>query len=250
MKAAALIIVTLLLGVHEYGQTSPTLCPRLVLALPDELLIPERPISISAKIEGRSPDSGLEYFWMSSGGKINRQGESAITLTANDEDNGGRLAVALKVIGFPTSCQDTVSGFVWVAPLPIGEPFEILGRLSLNDYKSRIDNYFFLLNQNPSSEGVIEFVFDKKDTRLYKRTLLKNIDEFIGFRKYDKHRVTFAVAEGNSQLSVLWIVPPGAKYPYSSIRSGSHLDDGSYQLIKGEELNGVINDICLRNGRK
>ena len=223
-------------------------CPKINLTVPDSFLYPEHPVTFTAKVEGEKQTNKLEYFWIFSGGKIIKgQGESTVEFEPNEEDNNGQLAVAVKVTGLPSNCPDTVSQFVIVAGLPIGEPVEELGKVSFNRYKLSLDNFLIAVVNNPDYEGLIVLDFNKSDSRNYKISLLKNIIKFLDFRKFDKKQITFAISESDYEQTVFWIVPQGAKFPKSSTKGYKRVSEENYQIVKAEELIQKINDLCLKN---
>jgi hypothetical protein len=74
---------------------------------------------------------------------------------------------------------------------------------------------------------------------------LKNINKHLEFRKFDKKRITFAIAETDFEKTELWIVPPRAKFPKSRTGDFKRVSEVNYQIIKAEEFSRKINDLCL-----
>ena len=56
----------------------------------------------------------------------------------------------------------------------IVDPVDRFGKLSLNDYKARLDNLLISTMDNPKSEGILILKFAEKDSRSYKISRLKN----------------------------------------------------------------------------
>jgi hypothetical protein len=147
----------------------------------------------------------------------------------------------------PDNCPDTVSQFVIIAGLPIGEPVEELGKVPFSRYKLSLDSFLIALKDNQDSEGLVVLDFNKSDNRNYKISLLRNIIKFLEFRKANKGRITFAISEANYEQTVFWIVPPGAKFPKSNTKGYKRVSEENYQIVKAEELIQKINDLCLKN---
>jgi hypothetical protein len=116
-------VLILLFTCFPYARTADEKCPQIILTLPETLLVPERPATFSVKLEWDEDASKLEYVWIISGGDIIKEhGTRTIEFAAKEEDQGRNIGVAVKVVGLPSLCADTVSDIIAVAALPIGEP--------------------------------------------------------------------------------------------------------------------------------
>jgi hypothetical protein len=249
MKCILVIVLILLPCLAAHAQNGAGGCPRIELSVP-KLLPPGSPVFFNAKVGEFEGSAGLQYFWIIRGGAILKgEGTARLQFVASDNNNGLTLPVAVKVSGLPDGCPDTVSEFVQVASLPIGEPVDAFGELPLDDFKGRLDTFRAEIRSQggADSEGLIQLVFDAGRRRSGKLFLLKEILAFLDFRKFDKTRVTFAISEGGGRRTVLWIVPQGAKFPeYNS--SGAPISGAKSQIFKAEELKKKIDDVCLKNG--
>lgn len=252
MKYVLIVIVISFSCLGAYAQNNTVECPKIELFIPKQPLTPEQPVVFSLKVGNTEDKLDLRYFWVIRGGTILKgYGTTQLEFSANDEDNGSNLTVAVKVTGLPNNCPDTVSAFVPVNSLPIGEPIDSFGKLSIEKLRERLDSYLpAIQNDRANSEGLIHLVFDKNERRRDKLTHLMNVLAFLDFRKFDKTRITFAISEGNRQATVLWIVPQGAKFPEYSSASGERISEANSQIFKAEELKQKINDICLKNGTR
>jgi hypothetical protein len=244
MKQISLLIIILSFCFAVFSQENS--CPRINLIVPDDLLYPEQSVTFIIKVENGKQSSKLQYFWIVSGGKIIKgQGQSELEFQPTEEDESLRLGIAVKVIGLPEPCADTVSQFVNVAGLPIGEPVDGFGKVPFSSYKLRLDSFLIAVNDNPDSEGLIELKFDKRDSRNYKISLLNNIIKFLEFRKFDKKRITFAIGEIDFEQTELWVVTQGSKFPRSRTADYKRVSEENYQIIKAEEFTQKIKDLCL-----
>lgn len=254
MKQAILILIFLsTFCLTLSAQVSENLCPQIKLILPDEILYPEQPATFSVKVESGKQLGKLDYFWIFSGGEITKgQGEFRVEFMPNEEDNNLRLAVAVKVVGLPENCSDTVSDFILVAGSPISKP---VGELSegarADEIKNLVDNFFVAItNSFPKSQGLVEVIFNKSDSRNYKISLLRKIFRQLNFRKYDKTRATFAVIEDDHESLTFWVIPPEAKMPESGVEKYKRISEDSHQLIRADNFEKEVNGLCLKNGNR
>lgn len=232
-----LIISILIVCVAGLAQDGKIVCPQISFVLPNGAIGAEQPTIFAAEIDGYQGKDNLQYQWTFSKGEILRgQGTAQIEFIAKAVDEGANFTASVKVSGLPKSCTDTFSDTFTVAPSIIVDPLDEIGKIGLNDYKSRLDNFMASLLNNPTTEGLIDLQFDKNDTPKYKISLLRNIDKHFIFRKFDKTRITFAIAEVDSEeRTLLWLVPAGAKFP--------NYTDTNHKLIKAEELKSVLKEL-------
>ena len=96
------------------------------------------------------------------------------------------MGVAVKVVGLPSFCADTVSDIIAVARLPIGEPLNSFEKESSLDPRLRFDAFIADLNDplksRPNSQGLIALQLNRSDSRNYKTSLLRSIIDFLKFR--------------------------------------------------------------------
>lgn len=223
-------------------------CPKITVIGPDSTKQPGEPFSFTGKVVGDVEKSDISYFWTVSKGKILKgQNTSKIELTTTEDEENSTVNATLKIIGLPENCPNSATDIAVIASLPIGEPVESFGKIDLEDYKYRLDNFFIYLNQSLYSEGLIEIKFNRQDSQKYKISLLNEVNQFFEFRKYDKTRITFAISEGDYERTELWIVPQGAKFPKSRTETYERISEKSYKIVKAEDLEQKINEIFPKN---
>jgi len=223
-----------------FAQTSRNVCPKISFVLPNQMLFPDEPITFSARVGENMKKQNLSYEWAFSTGKILKgQGTSQVEFLATEEDEAANVNISVKVFGLPKDCSNTYSDIFGIASLPIGKPFEKLGKPNkkrLREYFVRIDGFMIPVEDYPKSEGLITITFEKNDNRNYKISLLKKIFNVFVFRKFDLTRITFAISENDyPEETVLWVVPPDAKFP--------KYVDKNYAIIKAEEFEQRIKEL-------
>lgn len=137
----------------------------------------------------------------------------------------------------------TISAQTEIAAEIIGEPVEGFGKVSLDNYRARLESFLVAVKADPTYEGLIELKFNKRDSRNYKITLLKNIIKFLEQKKIDKSRITIAIAESGFERTELWIVPQGIKFPISRTRDYKRVSGENYEIIKAEKFEQKINNL-------
>lgn len=243
----ALISSTILIlasSLSVFTQTAETLCPEISLIAPEGMLKIEVPVKFEVKIDDKTDKSKLEFEWTASKGKITKgQGTPEVILIARFEDSRINelvpVEVSIKIKGLPKNCSnDYFSETVNIGP-PISdpiEPFVHFGKSSFDGKRSTIDNFYIDINNNPTTEGLINVKFNKNESRKYKTDFLKQIVKIIEFRKYDIKRITFAISEDENAEQISTI---------SGYKEGDILKfaDENAVIIKGEDLKKSIKNL-------
>ena len=170
-------------------------------------------MSFTANASGGSQDQ-LTYNWTVDSGTIESgQGTPSITVRTTPEMAGTTVTATLTIGGLDPSCNCTTSYTEsgGVAPRPTANLVETVGKATNDDIKARVDNWYTLLNQNPSSQGyVINY-----GTPAQIRARRAQITNAIRFRNYDPSRITFVDGPDNGTgiETRFYLVPPGADNP-------------------------------------
>lgn len=213
-------------------------CPEITIVTPNDTLVPGKPATISVAVGGKTAKTGLVYEWtVSAGGIVKGQGTPEIEFVATIEENEiANINVDVKITGLPKDCPNTASDIMPVAQRIFGDPVDKFGKIALDDRKARLDSFLIQIANDPDGEGLIVLTLEKRDSRTYKISLLKNILKFLEWRKADLTRISFAISEQDfDEQTTLWLVPPGAKLPIA--------EDEYYEIIKAEELDQKINEL-------
>ena len=208
-------------------------CPAITVTGPSGLTKAGDSMIFTANVSDGEPGK-LGYDWTVTAGTIvSGQWTPAINVGTTPEMVGTNVTATVKITGLAAGCADTASE---IAGLEEGVgcilPMDDFGKLSKNDIKARIDNFFIRLNNDPEAEGLILVNLNTKESRDFKLTYLNNMYDAILFLKYDPSRVTFIVVQDDHDtVTRLWSVPP-------SVDTGNLIEGGIQ--IKGEEFKQKI----------
>ncbi|MDI1242705.1 MAG: hypothetical protein PSX80_12385 [bacterium] len=208
-------LIVLVFAISPLGAQSPE-CPKAELILPSGLVNIEQEATIVLRIV--RDFAGSVDWKVSAGTIVNGLGSQVLTLMPHEEDEGKSIKVSARLQGLP-NCSVEVSDLLRIAPLPIGEPADVLGkigkgRFAKSFFQSRLDSYISQLSFSPDDEGLVVVAFDTTASRKYKIAHIKLILEQLKFRHMDPSRITFYISEGESQESTtLWTASPDARIP-------------------------------------
>ena len=205
--------------------------------MPNGSIPVDEPVNFEVKTDETAKNYNLGYEWtVSSGRMLKGQGTSAIEFSAGENDSAININVSVKITGLPKDCSNTVSDSIGVIHIPESDPFDEIGKISLNDYKARLDSFLARVEGNSNYKGLIQLKFNKSDSQKYKKLLVKNIYNYLEFRKFDLTRISLAIYEDDyEEQTTLWIASPGADLP-KSVRK-------DYKIIKAEELLQKLNQL-------
>jgi hypothetical protein len=188
-------------------------CPSLTVSGPAGITAPGEAMTFTANVSGGSQDQ-VTYNWTVSAGTIESgQGTPSITVRTTPDMAGSNVTATVHLGGLDPSCNcpAEASETGGVAPKPVANLVETVGKASNDDIKARVDNWYILLNQNPSSQGyVINY-----GTPAQIRARRAQITNAIRFRNYDPSRITFVDGPDNGTgiETRFYLVPPGADNP-------------------------------------
>ncbi|MBK8304983.1 MAG: hypothetical protein IPK98_16950 [Chloracidobacterium sp.] len=211
------------------AQNIPSNCPAISIETPKSIL----PVNVAglftAKVSGVPTNGTLSFRWAAKMGKVIDDASHQMTFIPGKKDGGANITVFVRVEGLPKGCPDTAAEVVSIIPLLERHPLDEFGTLSANMMKAEMDSLYIILNTNPAYHGFIEIFFDSKESSIKLLSHIKNILAAIKFRKYDIHRITFAIVESSGKLNTkLWTYRSGADLtedrPTAIFISGSDLE--------------------------
>ena len=187
-------------------------CPALSVSGPAGVTVPGDAMTFTATASGGNQPN-LTYNWTVSAGTIESgQGTPSITVRT-DNTMRGNVTATVTIGGTDPNCTcDTVEEAT--APLDVIQPILVdeFGKLSNDDIRTRLDNFFADLSNNPNHQGYI--INYGTDAQIAARERL--ITNHINFRKFDRSRITLvkggASTDGDPRTK-LYRIPPGAENP-------------------------------------
>lgn len=169
-----------------------------------------QPLNFTANVID-SENRQIKYIWTVSSGKITSgQGTPSITVEPDLEES---VTVTVEVEGFPEGCANTSSETSLHCPTIKPMLFDEYGSLTNDDFKTRIQNLYVELGNNPGAQGY--FISYGTDREIARRE--KQIRDAVTFLNLDAPRLTLvnggANPRGKGVWTKVWIVPPGADDP-------------------------------------
>jgi hypothetical protein len=188
-------------------------CPTLTVNGPAGVTQPGETMTFNANVSGGTAQT-ITYNWTVSAGTITSgQGTPSITV-ATDSTMAGMNVVATVNITLDVDCGCPKSADT---SAPVAEKLEPVlvdefGPLSNDDVRTRLDNFFTELSNNPTNQGyIINYGTDREIAALERL-----ITNHIAFRNFDRSRITL-VRGGESpdgqRRTRLYRIPPGAENP-------------------------------------
>ncbi len=179
----------------------------ILLTGPAEVTQPGESVLYNAKIGKEAVKYNIEYIWTVKNGKIiEGQGTNSLRILPDVRGSEINSTVTLEIKGLLKQCTNTISEslviFIYRISFQVGE----YGKVQSGEEKSRIDNFFIELQNDPTAEGIIK-VQDDKDLMRH----LTFLSFYTRLRNYDKTRISFFIASTNEQQTQLWIIPAGAE---------------------------------------
>lgn len=209
-----------------FAQATEPACPEIKVIGPASSIISGQNAVLTVTV-GNGLTGEYKYFWTVSAGPVSRGQEASRIEIATDGMPSTEIIVTVKIGGLPKQCADTVSETVAVSrPIVCGIVDEY-SDVPIGQIRSRLDNFFVELQNDPDSEGLIQIFFSKKDSHAAKVRTVKLYFDHILFRKMDQARITFALvkSENDSRLIRFRRIPRGATMP---IENGSTVIPAEY----------------------
>ncbi len=184
-------------------------CPTLSVTGPAGVTAPGETMTFTANVSGGTGET-VTYDWTVSNGTITEgQGTPVIRVATTTEMAGGNVEAKVRIGGVCEECNKDASETGSIAVKPVPEEIDDFGPLSNDEVRTRLDNFFSRLQNNPTATGLIINYGAAKDVA--KRETL--IRKHIVFRNFDASRITIVRGEGADLRTRLVLVPAGATAP-------------------------------------
>jgi hypothetical protein len=213
MKHAACIgLLIVALCVVSSAQEEKIDCPTISITGPAEITNPGDVMVFRADVKGTVP-SGSKFQWTVSSGIVEGgQGTRSITVRTSTGPTELNIAATLKLTGLPNTCLVSATEIASIMSLPIGEPVDRYGQISLFDEYARIQNGITAAKDNPTS--LLVMIRESPRFGSAERVRLSKIKAFISQRLHfslGKLRIITNISPQTQ--NTIWLVPPGAKMP-------------------------------------
>jgi hypothetical protein len=189
-------------------------CPTVSVSGPAGITAPGGTMTFTANVSGGSQDQPITYNWTVDNGTIESgQGTPSIVVRVPSENPPTNITASLDIGGTPTACncpthaQETAG----VSPKPIPVEVDTFGKLSNDEVKARVQNFYTQLANDPTAQGYIIIYGTPREIAARR----KQITNAITFLKLDPSRVTIVEGgdKGTGPETHFWMVPPGATPP-------------------------------------
>ena len=186
-------------------------CPTFTVSGPAGVTLPGDAMTFTASVTG-GPE--VTYNWTVSGGVIESgQGTPSIVVRTSRADAGTNITATLNLGGLDPNCECQKDAFE-TAPVdknPEAVQVDEFGKLSNDDIRARLDQFFIELQNNPANQGYIINYGNDKDIAAREKIITNHID----FRKFDRTRITLVRGgdTGEGPKTKLYRVPEGAENP-------------------------------------
>ncbi len=188
-------------------------CPTLSVTGPAGVTAPGETMTFTANVAGGTSEV-ITYNWTVDRGTIIEGQGTPVIRVATTADTAGQSVRAEVTISAPDLCETcpkTASETAAVEAAPTFRQLDEFGKLSNDDVKARVQNFYVELNNNPTAQGyIINYGSARDITRREKQ-----INDAIRFLRLDASRVTMVRGgETDGEVrTVFYIVPAGATPP-------------------------------------
>ncbi|HEX8637721.1 MAG TPA: hypothetical protein VF692_06650 [Pyrinomonadaceae bacterium] len=218
-------ILILAFCVFSFAQNEKSPCPTIKLIGPSFVLRVDEPALFTVELSAEAKIFKIEYQWSVERGEIaGGQGTTQISVLPKIE--GANLKATIKIKGLPENCSDTESELAGIAQLPIIEPFDDYGKISLKDEYARLDAYITRLSEDKSYKGYIHIFTDKNKSNDAIKKRIRLLLKHIKFRNFPKDRLTFAIEKSGGHMTLLYIFWADSKFPACK----------NCEILKGKDL--------------
>ena len=142
-------------------------CPTLSVTGPAGVTSPGETMTFTANVSGGSGET-VTYNWaVTTGTIIEGQGTPVIRVATTPEMAGGNVTATVTIGGICEDCPDRTASETGSIQSGVQEPelIDEFGVLSNDDVRTRLDNYFSRLQNNPSATGVICLLYTSPSPR-------------------------------------------------------------------------------------
>ena len=202
------LVVTTVFAFFIGASTSFAQCPTISVVGPTGVTQPGDPMTFRVDIQR----SDVKFFWTVSAGTIvEGQGTTAIVVSTDNSMAGANVTATIDVSGLRPDCIRTRSES---APIDFGIVCDLVldewGGLKPNDVRSRLDNFFAELANNPLNRGVVVLHVNDNERFDSGNKRLKFVVKHARFRELDLNRIWFVLDQTGLMRTQVYRVPPGA----------------------------------------
>ena len=187
-------------------------CPKVEVQGPPTITQPGATMSFRAIADtGFAKTSKFE--WTVSFGIIESgQGTPLIVVRIPKDANGDNVEATIKVTDHQKGCFSTAKDVAGITALPIGEPVDTYGKVSLFDEYARVQSGVVAAEHDKDS--LLLFIRESPQFGQKEKARILALNEFIVNRlRFPKSRYLIINKFGHIYRNTIWIVPPGAKFP-------------------------------------
>lgn len=177
------------------AQTAESLCSKLTLKAPLRLVNAGDSVEFYVEVKDPNDLEKISFDWKVSGRSFNGQGTSRIQVSTIREDGNSNITASLTVKNSVDECSAFLSESAGIAPTPIVCIWEDIGHLKPKDLRGQLDLHFTTLANNPTDEGVFEFIFTSNQKQAYKLPKIDMVYKHILFRRFKPKSISFHVHE-------------------------------------------------------
>lgn len=206
------IIIFLVEFAVVIAQSPVQSCAKLTLKAPQTLIYASDPIEFYVELRDVKNLETLSFDWKVMGRSFKGQGSSRIQVSTTKEDSSSNITASVTVKNSVDSCSAFLSASAGIAPSPIIDIWEDIGHLKPKDLKGQLDLHFATLENDPTDEGVFEFIFTANQKETYKLSKLNLVYKHILYRRFSPESISFYVHEGVDEGIRFSRMPPGSDY--------------------------------------
>ena len=184
-------------------------CPTLSVTGPPSVVTPGSTMTFTANVSGGSGEQVTFNWTVSAGTIVEGQGTPTITVATTPEMAGSNVTATVDIGGVCDSCVRSDSETASIEQNPQSLEIDDFGKEPNDQIRGRLDNFFTVLQNNPSAQGYIIDYGSAKDVAAREK-LIRN---HIAFRGQDASRFVFVRGEGTEIRTRLVLVPAGATPP-------------------------------------
>jgi RNase P protein component len=197
--------------IQLYAQNSA--CPIISLSVSPKRAIVGESVTFTANVNGESL-AKIEYKWTVLDGKIEKGEGSSIIVVSPINDYVSEIKATIEIIGLSESCQNIVSETVEYMLCILHAPLNLkTDGFSINPSqidKSRLDNFFVELDNDPTSLIIIIERFESAVSRNQVKLKLRKLFLYLKAKNVQSERIIVFLNKEDKTLTEFWVSPAGA----------------------------------------
>lgn len=206
------ILSYVLFSTAAFGQIKGHTEPDVKLVCPEIAVLEGHSFRVTAVADPKLSEkqaAAVTHKWTVSWGTIAKgSGTDAITIEPAEGTGNITATVEIDNIWFQTITKSCTTE---IQALPEPRLYDESEFMFQGYVKRVLDGFFADLSSNPASQGYIVIY---PETERHYRQIERIIRNWVGTRRFDSSRVTFAKAKKNKKSIIqMWVVPPGAAHP-------------------------------------